>query len=131
MSHTLHFAWDNGWEYTITCPDEAMGNKRPCAVWDGLDTDDRLDECTFQQYAEACDLEDWLHGTVTFPPVAIEAGGSGDDWHARIVKAGQERTADTASPADDTPDQPTPLSADNLAPTSDTPAEASVVAESP
>ncbi len=83
--HLLHVTIDDGsFGAFVECPDEAMGIKRPCAVWADADGSKREDACTFQQYAEDTELEDWLHGRFTFGPVPIHEAGSGDDWHVEI-----------------------------------------------
>lgn len=65
---------------------EDLGADRPCAVWNDEDGTTKRNECTFQQYADDCYPEDWLHGEIEFPPVPIVAGGSGDDWFAKVKK---------------------------------------------
>lgn len=78
--------WDGSFARTVDCPHEEMGAKRPCAVWANDDGSEREDECTFQQYLDAADLDEWLLGGFDFEPVPIEAAGSGDDWHAVVAK---------------------------------------------
>jgi hypothetical protein len=86
--HLLYVSYENGsWDVDIECPHAALGKDRPCAVWADEDGTERHDECTFQQYADACYLEDWLRGSRTFGPVAITAVGAGDDWQARFADA--------------------------------------------
>lgn len=81
--HNLRASYDGGfWSVEVDCPDEAMGDDRPCAVWANDDGTKRRNECTFQQYAVDCDPEEWLHGQIQFPPVKVVEGGSGEDWHA-------------------------------------------------
>jgi len=67
----------------ITCPHEAEGSERPCAVWANDDGLERLDECTFHQYNDSLMPNEWLLGDVICEAVLIEAG-SGDDFHAFI-----------------------------------------------
>lgn len=75
---------DGHFQVRVICPDEPLGAERPCAVWDDDDGSKRRNECTFEQYADDCELEDWLHGTWSFPLAHIVEAGSGDDWHAEF-----------------------------------------------
>ena len=78
---------DGHFSARVMCPDEPLGAARPCAVWATDDGSERENECTFQQYAENCDLEDWLHGSALMSPVPIvEVSSSFDDWHAEVKK---------------------------------------------
>ena len=78
--------YDGSFHTRVLCPDEHLGDKRPCAVWANDDGSTRENECTFQQYAENGGLEDWLVGTWQFPLAPLTEGGSGDDWHAQFEK---------------------------------------------
>ena len=95
--HFLRIRWDYGaLDVTVECPHEALGADRPCAVWANDDGSARQDACTFQQYADACFLEEWLHGPVEFPPTPIVAGGWGDEWHAKAAPLSGSKEDDRA-----------------------------------
>lgn len=84
--HVAHFEWCEGATFiTVECPDEAMGDKRPCAVW-GAEYDDgtREDECVLRQYAEALEADEFLFGTVKFD-VQITGKGYGEDFHGEVI----------------------------------------------
>lgn len=90
--HPLRAIYDGGfWSVEVDCPDEAMGAKRPCAVWEDGDGSKRIDQCTFQQYATDCDPEEWLHGRIEFPVAMLAEGGFGEDWHAIPVEMEEAR----------------------------------------
>lgn len=86
--HMLRVTYDDGYfTVDVDCPHAHLGAGRPCAVWADETGDVRIDECSFQQYADAEELEDWLHGRIAFPPVPIDAGDSGDNFHAVALHA--------------------------------------------
>lgn len=89
--HLLRVVYEKGgwWSTTVDCPHEAMGADRPCHVWaDDMGTEFE-DACTFQQYADSCPADEWLHGRIEFAPVAIEAWGGGYEWYAGPSEAAQ------------------------------------------
>lgn len=66
--HLLWVRFDEGFQIGVQCPRE-----------DGSQT---RDESTFQQYAEDCDPEEWLHGVIEFEPIPLGVGDVGENWHA-------------------------------------------------
>lgn len=85
-THFLTMTWESGvWTATVECPDRHLRADRPCAVWADDDGSTRENRCTFQQYAEEADLDEWLCARIEFQPIGIIEGGSGDDWHAVLA----------------------------------------------
>lgn len=86
VPHLLHVVYESGYfQCHVECPNENLGKTRPCAVWADSNGTAFEDECTFQQYADATDLEEWLGGTITFPAVPIVSVGDGDTWRAEVA----------------------------------------------
>lgn len=84
--HVAHFEWCEGATFiTVDCPDDDLGDKRPCAVW-GAEYDDgtREDECVLRQYAEALGADEFLFGTVKCD-VQITGAGYGEDFHGEVI----------------------------------------------